>query len=70
PNQRPMWRMNAWYLQNNDFTLEIRDHLTQYFEQNLGSVKSPGTVWAACKATLRGYAKYRVRARKWARDLQ
>ncbi|KAJ1205830.1 hypothetical protein NDU88_001256 [Pleurodeles waltl] len=63
-----MWRLNAWYLQDNEYTLEIRDHLAQYFELNLGTVRSPGIIWAACKVTLRGRAKCLLRSREFARD--
>ncbi|KAJ1155329.1 hypothetical protein NDU88_008059 [Pleurodeles waltl] len=70
PTRRLIWRLNAWNLQDNDYTQEIKNHLTQYFELNLGSVQSPGTLWAACKATLRGQAKYLLRSRERARDSQ
>ncbi|KAJ1091737.1 hypothetical protein NDU88_004854, partial [Pleurodeles waltl] len=64
PTKRPMWRLNAWHLQDKDYTQELRNHLSQYFELNVGSVQSPGIIWAACKATLRGHAKHIL----WSRE--
>ncbi|KAJ1155452.1 hypothetical protein NDU88_008182 [Pleurodeles waltl] len=66
--KRPVWRLNAWLLQDDDYTLEIRDRLTQYFEQNAGTVQSSGTIWAAYMATLRGHAKCLLRAPERTRD--
>ncbi|KAJ1164603.1 hypothetical protein NDU88_005039 [Pleurodeles waltl] len=70
PSKRSVWRLNAWYLQDKDYTQEIRNQLTQYFDLNLGSVRSPGSLWAACKATLRGHAKYLLRTRERDRNSQ
>ncbi|KAJ1119450.1 hypothetical protein NDU88_007635 [Pleurodeles waltl] len=60
----PVWRLNAWHLQDTEYTQEIRLHLDQYFELNEGSVRSPGMLWAACKATIRGHARSILRSRE------
>ena len=58
---RPMWRLNAWFLQDPKFIELLKKDIHQFFQLNNGSVESTATLWAAGKATIRGYAKAHIR---------
>ena len=59
--RRSMWRFNAWYCRDVVLMNKLKIEIAQYFLANEHSVISPGTLWAAGKATVRGVAKALVR---------
>ncbi|KAJ1192476.1 hypothetical protein NDU88_001783 [Pleurodeles waltl] len=68
--QRPVWRLNAWHLQDGDYVETLREELTHYFMNNLWSVPSSGSIWTACKATLSGHAKHLLQVQECVKSQQ
>lgn len=67
---RPIWRLNAWFLQDERFKEALGLELHHFFQTNCGLVPSPDVVWEPGKATLRGVARglvYAGRAEQTAR---
>lgn len=67
---RTTWRLNAWFLQDPEFKEALAVEIRHYFHTNPGTVSSPGTLWEAGKATLRGVARGLVHAKRAAQMAQ
>ena len=67
---RQMWKFSAWYLQNPKCVKFASDTIEEYFSQNLGSVDSVATLWAASKPTIRGHLKGFIRSQERERTRQ
>ena len=58
---RPMWRLNAWHINNEGLVDRLKREIVHYFQTNIDSVDSSRVLWAAGKATIRGIAKAYIR---------
>ncbi|KAJ1105436.1 hypothetical protein NDU88_002842 [Pleurodeles waltl] len=63
--QRPTWRLNPWSLKAPECSSFVEWEFEDFFQYNVGSVDSLGTLWAACKPTMRGIIKSYIRGQEW-----
>ena len=59
--RRLVWRLNASFLKNSQFTRFLDSAINTYFQENEASDPTQGILWAAGKAFFRGLAKVYIR---------